>query len=563
LRRLTLIEDDLSGEWKHRLQELRSKYGSAEYPDLLHRTSGVRSIAESSPISSEELHKMTGSEIVEALEGWTQADPFDGPCEWGLHTALKGEAKRDPAKFLNQFDSNSRLSTNRLAVVLSACFEAGNEGVPLDWSQLLTSIEKVTKERILPEANKVDPDTGHMGTGIDLIRNLEAGMEKQPSPIPMECRGKVWDLILLFLQHPEPRPNRKRDKTGPFDLINESLNTSRGAALRCIFVYSSWVRRQTGARERENPAVEILDALEDRLLRDEALSIRAIFGERFSWLLHFHPEWTVARIPQIFPSDPEAALKKAAAWESFLVYAQVSDSLFQAMAPYYQEAVQGLAGLPQTKSEESGQHTPTKGLVHHLMALYWFGALPIEGDPLLKGFYQSAPVWLRTYSLEYIGRSLSNTKGEVPPLVAKRFVELAEWRIEALKTQSESERQELEGFLAWLPSLKLDEEWLFQTTYSVLQLIGKWTNYHHHSLFEPLAAYSKKDSLLAVQCLAEMLKREEGYGLWGNEEEIKSILRNARDSGNQTAVALHEDVQDALLRKNQLQFMDLAEKTEP
>lgn len=560
LRRLTLIENDLTSPWKRRLEELRSKYDDVDEPDLLHSMSGGGAVPVISPITADQLQTMSADGIAAAVQDWVQTDRFDGPSEWGLREALKQDAKRDPGKFLNDLGSIWRLSTDRLVTVLSACFEAGNEGAPLDWPQFLTFIEKVTKERILPEANKVDPETGYLGTGIDLIRNLETGLEKQPSRIPTECRGQVWKLILLFLQHPEPREDRKRGKTGPFDLISESLNSSRGVAVRCIFIYANWRRRQTEAGGRENPPVEILKALEDRLLHDEALSIRAIFGERFSWLLHFHREWTMERIPQIFPSDPGSALKKAAAWDSFLVYAQVSDSLFEAMAPYYREAVKGLSGMQQTKSEESGQHTPTKGLVHHLMALYWFGTLPIEGDPLLKEFYQVAPVWLRAYSLEYIGRSLSNTKGEVPPLVAKRFVELAEWRIAALKAQPEPDRQELEGFFAWVPSLKLDEDWLFPTTYSVLQLIGKWTSYHHHSLIDPLAAYSKKKPLLAVQCLAEMLKREEGYGLWGNEEEIKAILRNARDSDSETAIRLHEDVQDALLRKNQLQFMDLDEK---
>ncbi len=560
LRRLALIEKDITGPWKQRLEELRSKYDAVDEPDLLHSTSGGGAVPVISPIAAEQLQTMTASEIVQAVQDWVQTDPYDGPSEWGLREALKREAKRDPGKFLNNPDAILGLTTDRLVTVLSACFEAGNEGAPLDWPQFLTFIEKVTEERILPGANKVDPETGYLGVGIDLIRSLEAGLEKQPSPTPSECRVKVWDLILLFLQHPEPRPDRNKEKTGPFDLINTSLNSSRGVAVRCIFIYATWVRRQTGAVDMENPAVEILEALEDRLAHDDALSIRAIFGERFAWLLHFHREWTVARIPRIFPSDRDSALKKKAAWESFLVYAQVSDSLLKAMGPLYREAVQGLSGMQQTKSDESGKHTPTKGLFQHLMALYWFGALPIEGDPLLKEFYQSAPVWLRAYSLEYIGRSLSNTKGEVPPPVAERFVKLAEWRIEALKTQPAQEQQELEGFFAWVPSLRLDEEWLFQTTYSVLQLIGKWTNYHHHSLFDPLAAYSKKKPLLAVQCLAEMLKREEGYGLWGNEDEIKTILRNARDSGNETAIRLHEDVQDALLRKNQLQFMDLEEK---
>ncbi|MFZ0615362.1 MAG: hypothetical protein WAN16_02805 [Chthoniobacterales bacterium] len=563
LRRLSLIKGDLTGDWKQTFEDLNSKHGLLEEPDLLHSTSGFGLIPEISPISVDELQKMSVSEIVGSLRNMVLTDRFDGPSESGLHGALKQDAKRDPGKYLNNPEETSQFATDRLVAVLSACFEAANEGAQLNWSQFLSFIQTITKERILPDANKVDPDTGYHGEGIDLIRNLEAALEKQPAVIPVEHRAKVWDVILLFLQHPYPCKDRKIEKSGPFDLICESMNTVRGVAFRCVFIYANWVRRQTAAGNAENPAVEILDALDDRLLHDEALSIRAVSGERFPWLLHFHPEWTCERISKIFPSDSESKLKRAAAWESFLVYAQTSDSLFAAMESLYREAVLGLSGLKPTEEKSSRQDTPTKGLVHHLMALYWFGNLPIEKGSLVWDLYHIAPVWLRSYSLEYIGRSLSNTKGMVPAKVANRFVELANWRVETLKNQSEPERQELEGFFAWVPSLKLDEDWLFQTTYSVLQLIGTWTNYYHHSLFEPLAAYSTKNPLLAVQCLSEMLKREEGYGLWGTEGEIKTILRNARDSQNDVAIRLHEDVQDALLRKNQLQFMSLdeAEKT--
>jgi hypothetical protein len=557
LRRLSLIKNDLTGHWKQKYEGLASKHGPFDEPDLLHSTSGFGPIPEISPISADHLQTMSVFEIVGSLRDWVQTDRFDGPSESGLHGSLKQDAKRDPEKYLSNPEAISQFATDRLVAVLSACFEVANEGAPINWSQFLSYIHKIAQERILPDANTVDPDTGYLGDGIDLIRNLEAALEKQPAVIPVECRAKAWDVILLFLQHPDPCKDRKIEKSGPFDLISQSLNTVRGVAFRCVFIYANWVRRQTAAGNAENPAVEILDALDDRLLHDKALSIRAVFGEQFPWLLHFHHEWTIERISQIFPSDPESALKRAAAWESFLVYAQTSDSLFAAMGSLYREAVLGLSGLKPTEEKSSRHDTPTKGLVHHLMALYWFGNLPIEEGSLVWDFYQIAPVWLRSYSLEYIGRSLSNTKGEVPARVAKRFVNLADWRVETLKTQSEQERQELEGFLSWVPSLKLEEDWLFQTTASVLQLIGTWTNYYHHSLFEPLAAYSTKNPLLAVQCLSEMLKREEGYGLWGNEGEIKAILRNARDSHNDAAIRLHEDVQDALLRKNQLQFLSL------
>lgn len=555
LRRFELIRDDLSGDRKQRFEELRTKYTAIDQPDLLHTMSGCQEVPHTSPVSDEQLQTMTAFEIVQKIQSWVQTTPYEGHSEWGLRGALKTEAKRDPKKFLNDCEAIYQLSTDRLVSILSACFESGIEGFPLDWVQFLELIEKVTKERILPEAEKVDPDTGCNESGIDLVRNFETALKNQPSPIPFECRDQVWKLVLGFLHHPEPRADKKERNTGAFDLINETLNTARGVAVRCIFVYAIWVRRNAGAGNEENQASEILQALDDRLANDKALSIRAIFGEWFPWLLHYHREWAIGRIPQIFSSGSEQ--EKRAAWESVLVHTKASISLFEALRDFYRDEVHCLPKLLHAEDKDSGRNTPTKGLVHHLMAFYWFGSLKIEGDPLLGEFYQLGPVWLRAHSLEYIGRALSNTEGEVPSLVAERFVNLADWRITTLETQSESERQELEGLIAWVPSLKLDEEWLFQMTYSVLQLLGKWTNYHHHTLLEPLAAYAKKNPLLAVQCLERMIEMEKVYALWGEEEEIKTILRSARDSCNNAAIRLHERVQDTLLRKNQLQFMSL------
>ena len=79
------------------------------------------------------------------------------------------------------------------------------------------------------------------------------------------------------------------------------------------------------------------------------------------------------------------------------------------------------------------------------MAFYWWGCSPIEADSLIGLFFDSAPIWLRKYAFEYLGRSMESTKEELPPAVQDRSIKLLEWRLEVLATTQQAENSHAAG----------------------------------------------------------------------------------------------------------------------
>ncbi|HEY9795044.1 MAG TPA: hypothetical protein V6D30_05325, partial [Leptolyngbyaceae cyanobacterium] len=65
---------------------------------------------------------------------------------------------------------------------------------------------------------------------------------------------------------------------------------------------------------------------------------------------------------------------------------------------------------------------PDERLAQHLMTLYWRGKLNLDNlEGLLTRFYAKAPDALRGYALEFVGRSLRNTKEAIEPQILNQL----------------------------------------------------------------------------------------------------------------------------------------------
>ena len=387
-------------------------------------------------------------------------------------------------------------------------------------------------------------------------------MTSEKSRLPIECRDIVWECIRLFLDHPNPSSDRD-GKASPYDLSSTFLNTPRLASMRCIFSYANWVRKWLNAPPDENPASEILQVLDDRLTNEKTLAGRGVFGERLAWLIHFHRIWIAQRLPRLLPSSAEEAPKRKAVWNCFLTMTPAFVAGLELLRGEYALAVENCAVEPEGADSSREEFSPARSLVHHLCAFYWWGYMPLGEPTLLSRFYEVAPTRLRRELLKHIGHSLQSTEGEISEVVSQRFRELIEWRIEQLCKADvpPNEREELIGYFRWLHALKMPPEWSMQTLLRILDFTPLADARSDYFVISALAAYSADWPALSVQCLHKLVFAERATPDWfGEEGEIKTILRNGFGSGIPDTRKFSAEIQDEILRLGRLQFRNLGEE---
>src|SRR5207245_3301141 len=116
---------------------------------------------------------------------------------------------------------------------------------------------------------------------------------------------------------------------------------------------------------------------------------------------------------------------------------------------------------------------PDEALAEHLMVFYWLGLIPLtgEGSELLTRFFEKADDGLRAHAIDFMGRSLGNTEGDVPHDVRNRFIAL--WKIRFAAARETAPNKELAAFGWWFGSKKLDPEFAITQLLEVLKVVGK------------------------------------------------------------------------------------------
>ena len=562
-QRLSLIADHLPFEWKTTYEKIRAKHGDAEHPEFHHWRSSrdFESVQYESPISLEEAVSTPADELVRRLKDWRQEHPYDEPSEWGLLAILETAARQQTARFLSKIERYRALAPNRYLAVLQGCFRGGIDGNELNWALLLAETEISIREVILPAARAASEAESAENLGIEIIRSLENTMTGESPRLPIECREAAWRCICEFLEHPDPVSDHDA-KDSPRDLSSTFLNTSRLSAMRSIFSYANWVRKSLGASPDENPAVEILEVLNVRLRSEQTLAGRGVFGERLSWLIHFHREWLETRLPSLFPTNPDRRAERDAVWNCFITTSRASVSGMEVLRLEYERAIDECAIQSDETEASQERRGPEKSLVHHLCVFYWWGLLPLrEPSTLLSRFYEVAPVHLRRHLLSYLGKSLRSTKGEVSEEIAQRFRELMDWRIDELGQSDDSpeQREELRGYLRWMGAQQIPAQWSLETLLRVLELAPRSNEYGDYLVIDAMAAYSGILPELTNKCLHKLMMadQERTPDWWGKEDGIRTILRNGFASDNPAVKDLAAEMQDHLLQLGRLQFRDL------
>jgi hypothetical protein len=150
----------------------------------------------------------------------------------------------------------------------------------------------------------------------------------------------------------------------------------------------------------------------------------------------------------------------------------------------------------------------------------------------LNRFFQKAPVSLRAYFFEVIGRSLSSPKlkEEDHEHLLDRLRKFLGERINTIK-QSGKEESELEPFGWWFIANQFDPDWQMESLLAVLRLTHKITP--DWLVVECLSREVESKPAQSVEALERIiLGDKEGWAIFGWEQHARELLKKALQNDN-------------------------------
>lgn len=563
----------LPREWQERYANLVADVGEPEHPEFVYYNSGATWVGPTSPKSTHELQSLSNREICEFLRSWKSTGDPMSPSPEGLGRELTPLVAVEPQRFATDALEFRGLDPNYVRAFVHGIASAAKQKKKFDWHPVIELCKWVVTQPREIQGRKdeyVDLDPGWVWTRKAIADMLSAGFQEGESELPFEMRGCVFEVLRPITEDQDPTPEDERRFGGsnmnPTEL---SINTTRGEAMHSLIQYALWVRRHVGKGVEgesrlargfgEMPEVrETLDAHLDPS-NDPSLAIRSVYGQWFPWLALIDHDWSVESILKIFPTEESLSELRNSAWGAYITHCQPYDNILIILGHEYHRAVGDInTALPDwPNSVRYHEH-----LAEHVMTFYWRGKLSLhEPQGLLSRFYEIAPDSLRAHAIEFVGRSLLNTEGEIPAAILDRLRALWDSRLTfARDTKSgRSSISELAAFGWWFASAKFDDPWATKQLVSAIGIAKKIDP--DHMVVARLVAVSYAMPRQAIECLKLIVEVDKDeWGVYGWRDNAREILSAAIESGDPDARNAAVSLLNLLGARGYRDFRDLVPK---
>lgn len=562
--KLAWLEASLPDEWKKRYKDLVKETGEA----VTARYIPTIRAGHRSPKTYDELRAMSIEELVTFIRTWEPSGSIIEASKEGLGQELTAVVSHDPLRYAKETEKLKGLPLGYLHDILAGYYGAVREKREVDWAAVLELCQWIVEQfpaTIRTETGQEEINNERKWTRHTIADLLSSGLEDGPVSTPYELRKMVWKILEPLSDDPDPPKDKENATKEPEEEPDfRAINTVRGEALHAVIRYALWVRRHhdktSEAKEKADKGFEempeVRHVLEQHLdmTQDRSLAIRTVYGQWFPWLVLLDKNWAQRQITNVFPESESDRDYLDAAWETYIIYCEAYDQVFEVLRNEYEKAIKRLGTLKERKGRLAN---PEERLAEHLMTLLWRSKLD---KALLHKFYERASAGIKAHAIEYIGRSLKNTEGDVPQEFLKPIMALWENRIEEAKKASDRKnyQEEIAAFGWWFTSEKLDDEWAIQELVKALetaQMIQPdfW-------VMEHLAQLAPRKPREAVQCLKYIIEaNREHWSLYGiRNRETMDILKAVLQSDDGEAKRIAEDeIIDTLLRMGRMEFRDL------
>ncbi len=569
LRHLAPLRDGLPSDWKGRYDDLVKNLGEPEHPEFVsYSTSWV---GPTSPKSAADLRSMGIEELVTFLKSWQPKDNhMMAPSPEGLGRELTAIVALDPEPYAKEARQFQNLDPTYVRGIMSGFRDAINQKRVFPWPPVLELCQWVVNQpRDIPgrESGHLERDPGWGWIRKTIADLLEKGFQDGPTEISFDFRELAWNILRQITDDPEPdQAYEARYGGSNMDPATLSINTTRGEAMHAVLQYALWVRRHieksSDAGDRlargfdEMPEVrEVLD-VHLEVPKEPSLAIRSVYGRWFPWLFLLDPKWAQSKTATIFPSSDSLREFFEAAWNTYIVFCQPYNNVFEVLEPIYGHAVGRLSATAEAKSRA---YDPDHHLAEHLMTFYWRGKLDLdERNGLLARFWEKAHEKLRVHAMEFVGRSLGNTKEDIPSEISQRFQALWASRLALAKSSASPEtyKEELAAFGWWFMAGKLDLQWEVLQLKEVLLLTHKIDP--DRMVVERLAQIAGTLPRDSVECLRLLVEAEgEPWGIYAWRDEARKLLATAIQGTDPQARVAAIELVHRLGAMGHLEFRDL------
>ncbi|MGI0060412.1 MAG: hypothetical protein ACREBJ_11665, partial [Nitrosotalea sp.] len=328
---------------------------------------------------------------------------------------------------------------------------------------------------------------------------------------------------------PDPTPEREK---GSMEPTTTSINSTRGEAMHAMIDYAMWIRRHLEQQPNSKALIEkgldqmpeVREVLDEHLniSKDPSLAIRSVYGQWFPWLNLLDTKWAQENLNNIFPNEEKLREFNEAAWDAYIIFCAPYDEVFQILQKEYNRAVDSL--IAEGKSKKTRPGNPSHHLIQHLMTFYWRGKLNLE-SPMISKFWTEATDELREIAIDFIGRSLYNTKDKkIEPVILEHFKLLWNKRVEIASKKPKIYEREISAFGWWFASRVFDAKWGLNQLYSSLRISHKIEP--DHFVVEYLEELVNEFPQEVINCLELIVKDErDGWGVYSWRDSAKKILQ--------------------------------------
>jgi hypothetical protein len=555
LQRYTLIAEHLDGEPRRVYEALRAEHGEPEHPTFLSHTRSWS--GPTSPYSSNELREMGPRGVVSALREWAPPGGPESPSPEGLGRILEQAVAADAAHFAAAAAEFTELAATYVRALLGGLAVAAKAGTPFPWDRVLELCEWVVAQpRSDADADGDWDRDPHWGWARKQIAGLlSQGFAAGPAQISQAKRERVWSLLEVLAEDPDPTPEHEERFGGDnMDPATLSINTTRGEAMHAVVRYALWTERaliESGRFAGMASLPEVEDLLERHVdvAVDPSLGVRSVYGQWFPQFVRIDKEWAAQLAPRVFPTAAELGAHFHAAWDTYIAFNRPFTDVFEVLREPYAVAVERL-GRGSGRTPFAGD--PRERLGDHLLTYRIVGATSGGGEDLFAAFWRAAPPDLRRQVLTDVGWSLEKTP-ELEVEVRERLVATWDWIHDEA---SGGETAPLAGFGAWFATAALDGAWVLAQARSVLELdVHLEPDFVVYRALPRLAPEHPRE---VVDVLRRMVLTDaEGWSLHGSTDEVREVLRMALTADNPDTRARAEALVHLLGARGMTLFRDL------
>lgn len=520
--RLHLIRNHLEGEKLSEYHTLVKEKGAPDHPEYSSYTTSW--VGPTSPMTVDEINEIDIKKLVIELKEWNPSGKSMAPSPEGLSRTLSEAIKTNIDRYKHVASLFKGLPPTYIRGILQGFRDNLSNIDHQSWPEIIDLSEWVLSQEYDVEAEcdlDSDEDPGWSWCRKTIASLLDAGLKKGEGQIPIDLKEKVWDLILQLTQDPDPTPAHEAEYGGSnMGPTTMSINTVRGEAMHALIEYGLWVaRNKTDKKLCFEDIPEMREVLDDHLdpKVDPSLTIRSVYGQFYPWLNLLDTNWAQEAKYRIF-SDDELGLGDAA-WDAYITFCQPYDDTLKVIHDIYTKYAERLSIIDESDDRERR----LENLAAHLITFYWRSKLELD-DEIIQTFYKHAPIKLRKYAIEFIGRSLGNTPDGLEENIEGRLKELYEWRQSYVNETNEQE--ELVGFCWWVDADVIERSWALTKFQELLQVQDKLDDLDFAA--RKLGYYLEVDPVKVLDCLDMMLNKLNTQGMYFTwDDAAKDILREA------------------------------------